>query len=209
MLPETTEEQDILTTATNILNEPPVRNQVEDLYLFDQYAQSNFFTPTNLYTYQPQPIYYNPWAYTSPNQFDFCQNYPVINPYDPQFAPAVSTQPAVTDLKIYETSYEETCSETGKDSTPEITGKRKRSGEKGNKSYSRKLSKLSTRDVTCSNCSTSSTTLWRKNDEGNLECNACNLYFRHNKVRRPLSLCKERPATRKRRSKLEKSPEND
>lgn len=209
MLSETTEEQDILTTATNILNEPPVRNQMEDLYLFDQYAQSNFLSPTNLYTYQPQPIYYNPWAYASPNQFDLCQAYPVFNPYDPQFAPALSSQPAVTNLKIYETSYEETSSETGKESTPEMTGKRKRSGEKGKQSYSRKLSKLSTRDVTCSNCSTSSTTLWRKNDEGNLECNACNLYFRHNKVRRPLSLCKERPATRKRRSKLEKSSEDD
>ncbi|CAI2300844.1 unnamed protein product [Caenorhabditis sp. 36 PRJEB53466] len=52
--------------------------------------------------------------------------------------------------------------------------------------------------VICSHCSTGTTTLWRKNDEGLLECNACNLYFQRNNVKRPLSLCKEKPLTRQR-----------
>ncbi|CCD65231.1 Transcription factor elt-7 [Caenorhabditis elegans] len=71
----------------------------------------------------------------------------------------------------------------------------------GNRFGSQKGKKIAKviRDACCSHCSTTTTTLWRKNDEGNLECNACNLYYRHNKVKRPLSLCKQKPTTRKRR----------
>ncbi|CAD5227738.1 unnamed protein product [Bursaphelenchus okinawaensis] len=42
----------------------------------------------------------------------------------------------------------------------------------------------------CSNCKTDTTTLWRRKANGDIECNACNLYFRKNNCPRPLKLQK-------------------
>ncbi|KAJ4478858.1 hypothetical protein C8J55DRAFT_430096, partial [Lentinula edodes] len=40
----------------------------------------------------------------------------------------------------------------------------------------------------CSNCSTSTTPLWRKTDEGKLLCNACGLYVKLHGHNRPVHL---------------------
>lgn len=55
--------------------------------------------------------------------------------------------------------------------------------------------------VTCANCQTTSTTLWRRNNEGNPVCNACGLYFKLHNMNRPLSMKKEGIQKRKRKPK--------
>ncbi|KAI8846840.1 hypothetical protein BC829DRAFT_355621, partial [Chytridium lagenaria] len=42
--------------------------------------------------------------------------------------------------------------------------------------------------LTCSNCSTASTPLWRRDDKGNPICNACGLYFKLHGHHRPVSM---------------------
>ncbi|XP_072144880.1 uncharacterized protein [Dermacentor andersoni] len=55
--------------------------------------------------------------------------------------------------------------------------------------------------LTCSNCSTSTTSLWRRNNAGEPVCNACGLYFRLHGVNRPLAMKKDSIQTRKRKPK--------
>ncbi|CAO3636391.1 unnamed protein product [Cunninghamella blakesleeana] len=42
--------------------------------------------------------------------------------------------------------------------------------------------------LVCSNCSTTTTPLWRRNDEGSPLCNACGLYLKLHHEKRPLSM---------------------
>ncbi|KAG1714463.1 Transcription factor GATA-4 [Nymphon striatum] len=53
----------------------------------------------------------------------------------------------------------------------------------------------------CSNCNTTSTTLWRRNNQGEPVCNACGLYFKLHGVNRPLAMKKDGIQTRKRKPK--------
>jgi len=59
--------------------------------------------------------------------------------------------------------------------------------------------------VQCANCHTSSTTLWRRNNQGEPVCNACGLYFKLHNVNRPLTMKKEGIQTRKRKPKSAQS----
>ncbi|XP_015987744.2 transcription factor GATA-5 [Rousettus aegyptiacus] len=55
--------------------------------------------------------------------------------------------------------------------------------------------------LSCANCHTATTTLWRRDAEGQPVCNACGLYAKLHGVPRPLAMKKESIQTRKRRPK--------
>ncbi|XP_050088655.1 uncharacterized protein LOC126572957 isoform X2 [Anopheles aquasalis] len=59
--------------------------------------------------------------------------------------------------------------------------------------------------VTCANCNTTTTTLWRRNNQGDPVCNACGLYFKLHNVNRPLTMKKDGIQTRKRKPKSSQS----
>lgn len=61
--------------------------------------------------------------------------------------------------------------------------------------------------ITCSNCGTNTTTLWRRNSAGSTVCNACGLYYKLHKSDRPLKMKKEGIQTRNRKMSL-KSKKN-
>ena len=53
----------------------------------------------------------------------------------------------------------------------------------------------------CTNCHTTQTTLWRRNNDGEPVCNACGLYFKLHGVNRPMAMRKDGIQTRKRKPK--------
>jgi transcription elongation factor Elf1 len=70
----------------------------------------------------------------------------------------------------------------------------------------RRISSNRTRSgLECANCSTVSTTLWRRNNEGDPVCNACGLYYKLHNVNRPITMKKEGIQTRKRKQKSSSS----
>ncbi|KAK4303368.1 hypothetical protein Pmani_024613 [Petrolisthes manimaculis] len=60
----------------------------------------------------------------------------------------------------------------------------------------------------CSNCGTTTTTLWRRNNEGEPVCNACGLYYKLHGINRPLQMRKDSIQSRKRKPKNKKTEDN-
>ncbi|XP_064605377.1 transcription factor GATA-3-like isoform X2 [Liolophura sinensis] len=63
----------------------------------------------------------------------------------------------------------------------------------------RRLSAARRAGTSCANCGTSTTTLWRRNQNGDPVCNACGLYFKLHNVNRPLTMKKDGIQTRNRK----------
>lgn len=59
--------------------------------------------------------------------------------------------------------------------------------------------------MSCTNCGTLTTTIWRRNVRGEMVCNACGLYFKLHGVNRPHSMRRDTIHTRRRRPKGDKS----
>ncbi|KHJ43490.1 GATA zinc finger [Trichuris suis] len=69
------------------------------------------------------------------------------------------------------------------------------------KSNKKSLSSAKRQGLSCVNCQTTQTTLWRRNQDGDPVCNACGLYYKLHRVNRPISMRKEGIQTRKRKPK--------
>ncbi|XP_017140678.1 box A-binding factor isoform X2 [Drosophila miranda] len=69
----------------------------------------------------------------------------------------------------------------------------------------RRLSASKRNGLSCSNCLTTYTSLWRRNPAGEPVCNACGLYFKLHSVTRPLAMKKDTIQKRKRKPKGTKS----
>ncbi|XP_023290192.1 transcription factor GATA-4 [Orussus abietinus] len=65
----------------------------------------------------------------------------------------------------------------------------------------RRLSASRRAGLSCSNCQTTATSLWRRNSGGDAVCNACGLYFKLHGINRPLTMKKDSIQTRKRKPK--------
>ncbi|XP_052780419.1 transcription factor GATA-3-like isoform X2 [Mya arenaria] len=63
----------------------------------------------------------------------------------------------------------------------------------------RRLSAARRAGTSCANCGTSTTTLWRRNGNGDPVCNACGLYYKLHNVSRPLTMKKDGIQTRNRK----------
>ncbi|KAM9482776.1 endothelial transcription factor GATA-2b [Clarias gariepinus] len=64
----------------------------------------------------------------------------------------------------------------------------------------RRLSATRRAGTCCSNCHTGTTTLWRRNTNGEPVCNACGLYYKLHNMNRPLTMKKEGIQTRNRKT---------
>nr|ABK32791.1 GATA transcription factor 123 [Platynereis dumerilii] len=63
----------------------------------------------------------------------------------------------------------------------------------------RRLSAARRAGTSCANCGTTTTTLWRRNHNGDPVCNACGLYYKLHSVNRPLTMKKDGIQTRNRK----------
>ncbi|XP_074645512.1 transcription factor GATA-3-like [Tubulanus polymorphus] len=63
----------------------------------------------------------------------------------------------------------------------------------------RRLSAARRAGTSCANCGTGTTTLWRRNQNGDPVCNACGLYYKLHNVNRPLTMKKDGIQTRNRK----------
>ncbi|XP_060775613.1 endothelial transcription factor GATA-2b isoform X1 [Neoarius graeffei] len=63
----------------------------------------------------------------------------------------------------------------------------------------RRLSAARRAGTCCANCHTGTTTLWRRNTNGEPVCNACGLYYKLHNMNRPLTMKKEGIQTRNRK----------
>lgn len=64
---------------------------------------------------------------------------------------------------------------------------------------------MNSKDMSCTNCGTLTTTIWRRNVRGEMVCNACGLYFKLHGVNRPHTMRRDTIHTRRRRPKGDKS----
>ncbi|XP_023166705.2 uncharacterized protein LOC111596642 isoform X2 [Drosophila hydei] len=84
------------------------------------------------------------------------------------------------------------------ESAPNVEGLKDKKSQKCSSTTSLSTSQ---KDMSCSNCGTLTTTIWRRSVRGEMVCNACGLYFKLHGVNRPHSMRRDTIHTRRRRPK--------
>ncbi|EMG47041.1 hypothetical protein G210_2682 [Candida maltosa Xu316] len=86
---------------------------------------------------------------------------------------------------------------------------KKRASTKSRKKGTSPDSVAANSGVSCTNCGTKTTPLWRRNPQGQPLCNACGLFLKLHGVVRPLSLKTDVIKKRQRQNKKEENPDGD
>lgn len=89
---------------------------------------------------------------------------------------------------------------TGSDDVTKVNNNNNNSPKNANNNQ-----QSSQKDLSCTNCGTTTTTIWRRNLRGEMVCNACGLYFKLHGVNRPHTMRRDTIHTRRRRPKGDKS----
>ncbi|KAG5519302.1 hypothetical protein PMAC_001927 [Pneumocystis sp. 'macacae'] len=79
-------------------------------------------------------------------------------------------------------------------------------GEQKSEDFNLTLDNYNMHVVTCQNCGTATTPLWRRDNSGNTICNACGLYYKLHSVHRPISM-KKNSIKRRRRNHIPTKPD--
>jgi hypothetical protein len=178
------EEYPKVTSSTAL----PAFNRLSTLHTNSHHRSASYTVPSS--------SNYNDWQYTEPAS---ALQYNILSPGATRSRPlsasaslsAMAAEPGhggVPDFyKNYYPSY------NGANRAPSLHTTEEKS--------SRRLSASRRVGLTCTNCHTSTTSLWRRNSVGEPVCNACGLYFKLHGVNRPLAMKKDSIQTRKRKPK--------
>lgn len=107
-----------------------------------------------------------------------------------------STEQDLNAVTQHWINYDEIAAAGGKQTTAQVVSTNNNKNQNNTQS---------SKDMSCTNCGTTTTTIWRRNVKGEMVCNACGLYFKLHGVNRPHTMRRDTIHTRRRRPKGDKS----
>lgn len=163
---------------------------------YDNSMQQNFMQPDNGAGYYNENYQQMPDFQFPVQNFDFTNQFEFTTP--------------INDLQQSQTSINHTNPDNNENSMPEIPidggfnffpAQEVQEWKPARKASKNKIKKISTMHInsSCSNCGCRETKLWRRNEQGETECNPCNLYERVKGHKRPQHLWNKPAAKRRRR----------
>ncbi|XP_059087500.1 uncharacterized protein LOC131883913 isoform X2 [Tigriopus californicus] len=122
------------------------------------------------------------------------------------FSTMASPTTGVSPMPVYQTSMDSRRASIYDTETPDASRRSARSStsngltgvKTGVKKPVNRGARLS-KDTCCANCSTQTTSLWRRNSNGSPVCNACGLYWKLHGIQRPVHMRKDKVCNRNRK----------